>query len=188
MPTAAQNDGPDLSTPPPDETPAPPTVTITVDELQAMVDQAVADATAGMRQVSRPVRGQTTEVPHNPHAAPDEPTWEEPFIPTADDFARANAAADKGELIDYPVPVAGTILAVAPDGATIACTPKAFRTLYRARGYKAHPDDARRGLASERRPVRRRRGGGNELAADAEIDPIETSTAPRRRRRRTDAD
>lgn len=176
---APADDGPDLEGIAPADT-----ITLSRDDLAAMIAEEVAEQTRVAKQEARSKVVSTTVVPANPHLPPAEPTYEPAFIPTADDFAAANRAAERGELVDEPVPVGPSIEAIAPDGSSIFCSPKAFRTLYAARGYVAHPDDARRGLRSEARPSRRRRGGGNIVGSE----PTEQESATSRRRRRRSND
>lgn len=174
-------DGPDLGPEPGD------TITMTHDELAAAVREQVAEAMRGMRPAAarRPGNARQAEVPKNRHQPPSEPTYEPPFIPGPEDYAAANAAANRGELADEPIPVGGTIVAIDLDGEEHVVTPKAFRTLYAGRGWVAHPEDAKRGLAGQPGRKRRRRGGGNIVDADTDHEQAAPS---RRRRRRNDGD
>lgn len=176
-PPTTGDDAPDLA---PDL--GPGTITVTPDELAAIVREQVAAATADLRRGLRPTRAAQAEVPTNAHPAPTEPTYEPPFIPGPEDWAEFNEAVKAGRAADEPIALEGTILTVAPDGSELECTPKAFRTIYAARGYVAHADDARQGLAGQSRGKgRRRRGGGNVVGEAPEQTP-----AQRRRRRRDD--
>jgi hypothetical protein len=176
-------DAPDLGPEPGD------TITMPREELTAMIAEQVAEQVAELTKgqgarASRPTSAKRGPVPTNRHSAPSEPTWEPPFIPTAEDFAAANAAASKGQLVDEPIAVGGTIIAVDANGEEHVVTPKAYRHLYKRLGWVANDEDARRGLAGQGTRKRRRRGGGN-LTTDDEHD-TEQATAPSRRRRRRD--
>lgn len=168
------DDGPELGddTTPPTPTEVP-SVTLTQAELEDMLAHA---ATAAAEQATRAAQrhqaqqGPVTVNSYAPSAellavdsqavAPDEPTYE------------------PGETDDEGVAYAATIVVSAPNGTTSEVTPKVFRTLLAARGYKAHPLDAQQHLGNEPRRTRRDRRAANVDGSDPEL-----ATAPRRRRR-----